>query len=517
MTRHAFLHIYKPVLLLALDEYFRVPSLETLAEVFRSVNAMDLSGMPKLTQLERLILLQSDRDDLYSDRFSPGQRERSVSTASQISVASDGVDNLLLEPITPLLNPPPLGIWRDTREYRTEITYNKTTLPIAVPLTSLPEIVGDFSIIQLINTFSKTSNQPQNFPIHPFLTTNGANTHPLMVLMNALITQKRVVLMGQNQPSGQVASYVLAACAMASGGTGLLRGFTERSFPYTDLSKIDDLLTVEGFVAGVTNGVFSHHPEWWDVLCNIDTGQVTISPDFDSRDSLIYTFETTDKDFLDDLLQAVAERNSESTIRLKFREWVSRFIRIAAAQEESQYGHSDLYPPPVKSFTLLGHGLVWPDEASKKRELLANAARIDKWRSTESYKYAIIDRAAQFARTSTRVRAFDVAHQLDRLRTLRDLSTDESAAIFEALGQEIITDAHLTELLSLTPPSAAGITVLASGLFHPSVSARRGTVYLIERLKEHSVGRHYYASLNRYYRLAHERLVMEFDKDDSSG
>lgn len=516
MTRHSFLHIYKPILLLALDEYFRVPTLQTLADVFKAVNGMDLSSMPKLTQIERLVLLQSDRDDLYSERFPPGQRERSVSTTSQVSSASDKLDSILLEPITPLLSPPSPGIWRDTREYRTEILYNKTALPIAVPLTTLPEVVGDFSVIQLINTFSKTASQPQNFPLHPYLTTNGPNTHPLMVLLNALITQKRVVLLGQNQPSGQVASYVLAACAMASGGTGLLRGFTERSFPYTDLSKIDDLLTVDGFIAGVTNSVFSLHPEWWDILCNIDTGQVTISPNLDSHDSIVYTFETTDKDFLDDLLQAVADRNSESVIRLKFREWVNRFIKLAAAQEEIQHGQSDLHPPLAKSFTLLGHGLVWPDEASKKRELLANAARIDKWRGTDSYKYAIMDRKAQFARTSNRVRTFDLSHQLDRLRILKTLGTAESAAIYETLGQEIITDAHLTELLSLTPPNSGGITVLANGLFHPSIAARRGTVFLVDRLKEHSVGRHYYSNLNRYYRLAHERLVFEFDMDDTS-
>lgn len=503
-------------MLLALDEYFRVPSLDTLAEVFRTVNAMDMSGMPKLSQIERLILLQSDRDDLFSERFPPGMRERSISGASQVSPLSERFESLLLEPGIPTQIPESPGLLRNTREYRTQITYNNTTIPIAVPLTSLPEIVGDFSIMQLINTFSKPTTPPTVFPIHPYLTTSGSNTHPIIVLMNALITQKRVVLMGQNQPSGQVASYVLAACAMASGGTGLLRGFTERSFPYTDLSKIDDLLTVEGFIAGVTNGVFSHHPEWWDLLCNIDTGQITISPNLDSRDSIIYTFENTDSAFIEDLLQSIADRNSEASIRLKFRDWINRFIKIAAAQEEAQFGASDLSPPLAKSFTLLGHGLVWPDDPSKKRELLANAARVDKWRGTDSYQYAIIDRKAQYARTSNRVRTLDLSHQLDKLRILRTLSNDESSAIYHTLSQEIITDAHLTELLSLTPPASGGITVIAAGLFHMDQRARRGTVGLIERIREHGVGKYYYSALNRYYKLAHERLVSEFDKDDGS-
>ena len=32
-----------------------------------------------------------------------------------------------------------------------------------------------------------------------------------------------------------------------------------------------------GFIVGVTNPLFEMHPEWWDVLCDIDTGRIRIS------------------------------------------------------------------------------------------------------------------------------------------------------------------------------------------------------------------------------------------------
>jgi hypothetical protein len=35
----------------------------------------------------------------------------------------------------------------------------------------------------------------------------------------------------------------------------------------------------KGFIAGVTNQLFEDRTAWWDVLCNIDTGKITVSKD----------------------------------------------------------------------------------------------------------------------------------------------------------------------------------------------------------------------------------------------
>lgn len=34
-----------------------------------------------------------------------------------------------------------------------------------------------------------------------------------------------------------------------------------------------------GFIAGVTNPTYEEHTAWWDILCNIDTGKITVSKD----------------------------------------------------------------------------------------------------------------------------------------------------------------------------------------------------------------------------------------------
>jgi hypothetical protein len=97
-----------------------------------------------------------------------------------------------------------------------------------------------------------------------------------------------VIFLGYGVPSAHVCNYVLAACAMASAGGSVLRGFVSRCFPYVSLVGIEPLLKMyvlysanvshsKGFIAGVTNPVFEEQSSWWDVLCDINTGKITIS------------------------------------------------------------------------------------------------------------------------------------------------------------------------------------------------------------------------------------------------
>ena len=405
--------------------------------LYDSLNAMDLSLMPKLSILERHLLQGSDNKDVFVEKF-----EQMI----QYRIAEDRGENVS-EPFDASRDPPkPLGISRvgtkahfeghstyavprDTHEFESKVMYKGIPVPIKVPVAVMPESVGDFSLIKLIQTFSTPHmKQPLPYAPHPHLTTNGPNTHPIIVLVNALLTQKRVIFLGHNMPSGEVAEAVLAACALASGG--LLRGFTRHAFPYTDLTKVDDLLNVPGFIAGVTNPTFEFHPEWWDVLCDLPSGRVKISSKIDALGptegmmyfqqqnpayaSLVGTYMsgssstpdlTHDAAFIADILKSIAARHGERVIRAKWRDWVVRFTRIASAFEEAVYGASALY---IGSDDMMdgggagtgsvaaGHGYVWVDEPTKLRELAGNVTRIEGWRNTRSY-YSFI----QVSKTAT--------------------------------------------------------------------------------------------------------------------
>ncbi|CAN9262208.1 hypothetical protein AA0118_g10248 [Alternaria tenuissima] len=555
-TRHPFLHIYKPLLLLALEEYFRAPVLETLESLYNSLNAMDLSLLPRLSPLENFVLGASDAKDMFVEKFELMVRQRKKLDAARDSVETSSDPQSRKKTYT---------VPRDTHEFESKINYNGIPVPVKIPTALSPETVGDFSLIKLIQTFSTPhATQPQPFALHPHLTTSGAYTHPIIVLVNALLTQKRIIFIGHNQPSGEVAEAVLAACALASGG--ILRGFVRHAFPYTDLTKVDDLLKVPGFIAGVTNPAFSYKPEWWDLICDLPTGRMKISNRIEAASptegSMFFQQQglplngpgappangidaTGDTQFMEKLLESIANRHGENAIRAKWRSWVLKFTRIAAAFEETVYGASALYigshETDVGGYGVSGHGYVWPDEGHKLRELAANVHRIEGWRNTRSYYSCVQDLARHWNKRP--VRGLDMAHQHDKLRCLK-LSHDQSAAIYLALARCVeeagehsesknasssdlssmaqsltIANDHerktssqlqyetILQLLCVIPD--AGLFYLSLGLFHPRQDVRMAVVRLLERIMDHSAGRHYWGQLGRFAKLAFFRVKRE--------
>lgn len=577
---------------------------------------MDLSLLPKLSFLERNILQASSAPDMFIEKFEQMVAQRQVEdiedTRLALSKTTSGPANRYTLP-------------RDTHEFESRVMYNGIPVPIKVPTAIQPETVGDFSLIKLIQTFSTPhAASPQPFTLHPHLTTSGAYTHPIIVLVNALLTQKRIVFLGHNRPSGEVAEAVLAACALASGG--VLRGFTRHAFPYTDLTKIDDLIKVPGFIAGVTNPAFAHKPEWWDVLCDLPAGRMKISHRIEGAgvtDGLLYFQQqqamlppglasalaqglnanlsmsmpstsgkdidpTGDTQFMESILQAISNRLGEGAIRSRFRDWVLKFTRLAAASEETVYGASALHigaqsaasalspTSPEAEFSpvdanIKGHGYVWATEAERLRELGANVHRVEGWRNTRSYYSYVQDLARMWERQP--IRHLDLLWLHDRLRATR-LTHEQSAGIYLALARAVeeagkpkpgdtkengsslaaiangkddaaedtsaddgrgspvsptakiplgVPDRTLSpvsaaaqrqydtilQLLSVTPESNSGLFHLSLGLFHPRQDVRQAVVDLLEKVMDHPAGRHFWASLGRFAKLALYRIKRE--------
>ncbi|KAI1347657.1 docking domain of Afi1 for Arf3 in vesicle trafficking-domain-containing protein [Xylaria sp. FL0043] len=538
-TRHPFLHIYKPLLLLALEEYFKSPVPETLSMLYDAVNEMDLSLMPKLSLLEKYLLQSSDNKDLFVEKF-----ERMV----QKRIAEDRTDHVG-EPFDASKSPPKpqsisragtkayleghtaYSVPRDTHEFESKVMYKGIPIPVKVPTATMPETVGDFSLVKLIQNFSEPhAKSMQPFALHPHLTTNGPSTHPIMVLANALLTQKRIIFLGHNMPSGEVAEAVLAACALASGG--VLRGFTRFAFPYTDLTKIDDLLKVPGFIAGVTNPTFEMHPEWWDLLCDLPSGRMKISSKIEQppvTEGLDYfqqqnpsfaqqlsgsntsTDLTGDVAFMNDILKSIAARLGERVIRAKWRDWVVRFTRIAAAFEESVYGASALYIGGDEHEKITGgHGFVWADDSAKLKELAGNVYRIEGWRNTRSY-YSYIQDLGQLY-TVRPLKGLDLHHMHDRLRTQR-LNSAQSRELYLSFAKSVWSYDEICLLLTVAPESHAGLFYLALGLFHKDRDVRIETSALLERIAEHEAGQHWWKGLSRYQKLAFHRIRREAETE----
>lgn len=515
--------------------------------------------MPRLSVLERHILQASDVKDMFVEKFEYMIRQRMAEEAAlDTSGETDSSIKIAAKYSVP----------RDTHEFESKVIYHDIPVPIKVPTAPLPETVGDFSLVKLIQTFGGPhASAPQPFALHPHLTTSGAYTHPIIVLVNAMLTQKRVIFLGHNRPSGEVAEAVLAACALASGG--VLRGFTRYAFPYTDLTKVDELLQVPGFIAGVTNPAFANHHEWWDLMCDLPTGRMKISSKVEVApvtEGLLYfqqpnssfmamtshsnphTDATGDMAFMEDIMRSIAARHGESAIRSKFAAYTTKFTRVAAAFEESVYGASALYvmspgeteldvssPAAVQTSYdvkkepstsqeamagLKGHGYVWPNEEMKNRELAASVSRIEGWRNTRSYKTFISDLASSRSSSvlsptlASPVKGklprphIDLHHALSRLRTLRLLPA-EAGAIYLVLSSFCTDYDSILELLELAPMSEAGLFYVTLGLFHEERIVREAVVVLLERIRNHECGRHFWNRVGGWVQMGFQRAWKE--------
>ncbi|KAI0261594.1 spindle pole body interacting protein [Gloeopeniophorella convolvens] len=646
-TPHPFIQIFKPVLLLALDDYFSSPSQDCLARLFDAVNSMNLSGAPILTRSEKLVMRNSERKDIFIEKFAParasepahhgarGNHRPSGSTGSHKSfdammrtkdsiegdrsstdtsrtpstshrsgaqyspsetsfslggsaVWVDDENGLVDNAAPPGLSSshgshgssahtrngrrstdassnsshgqhsrPPLNTTpsdprlatKDTHHYNTTIDYKGHQLPIKMPLFTFPEEVGEYSLIQLIQTFSSST---VSGPLHPHLHSNGSLTHPIILLFNALVTGKRIIFLGHNRPAGQVSSYVLSACALGSGCGIILQGFIERAFPYANLTNRDEWESVPAYIAGVTNPIFESSGSW-DVLCDVGGGRMIVSKDIHSshpppglpsgvpplimrtgtlkaessigseddigrapgrekeaqKSDFTARADNADNVFIEDIITAINYHFGETLVRARFVDYVTRFVRLASRYEEDVLGTTNIGFPSV-SFAegpletpQLGSGIVFSDEAAGSREVLANASRIEGWRRTAMYRVYQEDFKLNLAGSA--LQGFDVNHQLWRLRNARHVQDAEVELIMRTMVDSVRTYDQVVELLSHTPPHNGGLLPLSFGLFHQQEAVRDLTVDLFTQLRMYPVGVQFLQALNHFQRYAYVR------------
>ena len=154
----------EPLLVLALEEYFIAPTDHTLAHLFTSLNEMDLTQLPTLTYLERTILIASDSKDMFREKFaapvSPlpptsvggrggGDEQSSPRSTNSPEMSRDSLKRQTFINLTSgnrfqLSNQ--VGP-KDCHFFETKIVYTGRKIPVQIPITATPDIVGDVSTL----------------------------------------------------------------------------------------------------------------------------------------------------------------------------------------------------------------------------------------------------------------------------------------------------------------------------------------------------------------------------------
>jgi len=177
-SRFQFVDILKKPLELALDQYFDNPSVDVLANLYESLNAIDMAALPRPDTMEQVMMRRGVTYEGLADHHK-----------SHI----------------------PTGWYHTLLGY-----FDRIEIPLRIPLFRTPDEVGEIHLSLLVKTFGEQ----------------------VMRIFHAVLTKQRVLFVGYNHAASEVAQMVLSTVAMvAPPMSNLIR----RTFPYSNLSDLSFL------------------------------------------------------------------------------------------------------------------------------------------------------------------------------------------------------------------------------------------------------------------------------------
>ena len=506
-SKKPFIHVFRPLLILALDRYFNTSDPDMLKVVYDAINDSDISKIAPIPEYRRRIIeqtetsqlqgiektvmklkpIQGSNEDMRSRTTSDGalkKRNRSQSeshTKKRQTVAT--FDQLEMQNTSLIRRR--ASVFPENKTQQVTVTAYKVSMKFQIPIISTKRIerIGEFSMIDFIQKYNKTGEEVPTGPIIKELHSSGPSTPNLIVLINAVLTGKRVLFLGHHISASDVCQHVLALVSLASGNGAILRGIAKRCFPYCSLAMLDTVLKCSGYIAGVTNPAFETHPKWWDVLVNVKTGHVTISPDCVSiiededanktkwfKINSIIKKETqglmsmssedlkmkvksgariknekylSDVDFVAEMVDLINNRFGEHLIRMRLQDYIERFIHIVIAFErdenqESQIalGYNELmdeieqchlnFEPPC--------GYSFYDNIDRE-EIIKNKSRIIGFRNNEVYKNLVED--YKLYKDERPCKGIDLGTEITKLKQSSNLSLEEVRDVYVAFEKVV--------------------------------------------------------------------------------
>lgn len=386
-SRFQFIHVWKPLLLLAVDrlyslstglgEYSESPR-EQCKYLFEALNALPVSSLPPVSDLQR---------QTHRLMLAQGTAQKELTHVGHVQ-------------------------WLTSQ------------IPMRIPLLLQPQELADTSLTELLRRFK------------------GG----LMQAFHALLNRQRLLFLGHSQPAEVVCMAVLSVPLLVCPP---LVDVLPRCFPYTTLNNLD-FLNVKGYVAGSTNPIFESHPEWWDVLMDIDSGKVLISSSGANGKPCSTEppkLSEMDAELMEQVSSGVEAHYSEYWLRACFQEHAQQLI------------------------------------CARRRSAVADQPSRDKVPSAEL-----------------------VAHHLEQLRAGAKLSDAEMETIFTDLNEYVKEEARLVQLLAMVPGSSplGCLAPISGALFHPLPKVRALAAKLLAVLDQFKAAKPCVSGLNTFLLLGYD-------------
>ncbi|KAJ3288704.1 hypothetical protein HDU79_004630 [Rhizoclosmatium sp. JEL0117] len=510
-----WIHAFLPLVKSALDTFMRGEKIAVITSLFQTINQIDIATVPRFTIPEKIVMrsIYDPADTFYE--YARAQVEIGKKRGGK-NVGAIGDD------------------W-DGTTFVVNTRFNDIAYRVPVPLNVYPEEIGEFSITRLVITFSALDSiNPPDIPElkwrnaapyfwHPHLD-SGWSTHPIVFLMNAVISEKRVVFVGNGRSVADIASFVHAAAAAGTGGGNVLAGALGRCFANVGIKDFKGLQAVPGFIAGTTDPSIEDRPELYDVLCDINTGKITLSQRIApaSTEGLNNRNDPTegvadmewmrqgywvgDSEFMLRVVEAIQNETSEFQIRQMVYDYVQRFVDVTAAFEVEIANTTLIGRPSVPQvYPGIESGVFFHDETAQNAELVMLRNRIEGWKGTQSYFKYLQSHNENLQKTYL-PSTFPLSSMIDQIYKAQPVTpTPVLVQILQYIQDTILPgpDAAQTELLAAL--RSRGIQLFAAGMMHERWEVRRACTRVLWRLDWHPIGTNFIQNLNPFYRLCYAR------------
>lgn len=517
VTRLLYFKHFKPLLLIAMDSYINSNDLRVLCDLYEAINGKNFSiNLQKMSVIKRL-LLTSILDLPLNKKIYQDETFR----------------NKLLGITAPN---PDLFIRKDL-SYNSVVSFNNMEIPVKVPILLLPDTIGDYLNPTDLNFKSNLINLIRaslaTFHHNSEITVYGAATPPIMVLINAMLTGKRILFVSYDNSAGYIIDHVLVMLKLITGGgilTDILTNYNV--FPLVDVSKVDLLASCDSFLAGTINPLFKGNDALWDVLYDLDANEMHISSRLAETEIPKCSIIAEDAHFLSSLQLSLFNYNDDlTTIQFIIRRHINQLVRVLLSQRNFV---SSL--PEHKQYKLLmdGVGYYWFANSTKVQEMVCYQSVITKFQEllfAGKFNYTLM-----LPRISNELNLIiDLQHHLQKIYTatlvpqggsrvnereiwfniLRYLSSGKSVETFMLLTYLIPPQTSSSLSSSLHSGNITifdrnkGMELVALSLFHEDERVKSSVLMILEKVQEKFLCSWCFKSFmesNLMYRLAYEEL-----------
>ncbi|RLV91820.1 Protein mesA [Spathaspora sp. JA1] len=357
ITKLTYFKNFRPLLLISLDMYFQNGDVEILQELYDSINVKNFTISEKQSMsIIKKLLVTSILDLPINDKiYSDGHFRNQILGIPKESVTT-----------------PDLFMRKDL-SFNSIVSFNNMNIPVRIPLLELPDTIGDYlnptdlnfkpNLIKLLRAKLASGSY-----LNPELTVYGLQTPPIIILINAFLTGKKIALVSYENSSEYIIDFILLILKIVTGG-GILSGFLTNYnvFPIIDVSKIDLLNECESYIAGTINPFFKQNDRLWDVMFDLDTNEIYLSSQIgeqQQQQSFRSSIISEDAKFLSNLQLSLFTYNDDlTTIQLILRRHINEIVRILLSSKNFKGDDNNL------TLLLDGVGYYWASDSNKLMEV----------------------------------------------------------------------------------------------------------------------------------------------------